>query len=403
MVGRQNRMNGAPGELAVADLAPTRPAHPPGLADREWREVVMQEKGLLVRPLQCIDPLLILAGAERCDHQCLRLAAGEERRTVRTGQHSNLAGDRAHRFDVAAVDALARIEDVPAHDLGFDRFENIGNLLRGIGRVLHALRAEMRHHLGHGGIDCLVALRLIGNGIGRAQIRLDQREHVFFQCRGVKDLQLARFFRRLFRKLDDGVDHRLEMTVAEHHGAEHDLFGQFLRFGFDHQHRVLGTGDDEIELALRHLVEQRVEHVFIVDEADARGAERTHEGCARERQRRRGRDHRQNVGIVLEIVRQRGHDHLRFVAPAIGEQRAHRAIDQARDKRLLLGRAAFALEIAAGDSASGVEFLLIIDGERQKIDALPPFLGGDHRRQHFGLAVGSHHGAVGLARDLAGL
>src|SRR4030095_16514946 len=109
-------MNGAPGKLAMADLAPTRPAHTPGLADREWREVVMQEKGLLVGPLQRVDPLLILAGAERCDHQTLRFAASEERRSMRSRQHSDLAGDRPHRFDVAAVDAPARIEDVPAHD-----------------------------------------------------------------------------------------------------------------------------------------------------------------------------------------------------------------------------------------------------------------------------------------------
>ena len=37
----------------------------------------MQEERLLVGPLQRVDPLLILAGAQRCYHQRLRLAAGE--------------------------------------------------------------------------------------------------------------------------------------------------------------------------------------------------------------------------------------------------------------------------------------------------------------------------------------
>jgi len=46
------------------------------------------------------------------------------------------------------------------------------------------------------------------------------------------------------------VDHRLHAVVAEHHGAEHDFFGQLLGFGFDHQHGVLGAGDDEVEAAL---------------------------------------------------------------------------------------------------------------------------------------------------------
>ena len=193
------------------------------------------------------------------------------------------------------------------------------------------------------------------------------------------------------------------MPVAEHHGAEHDVFGQLLGFRLDHQHGVLRAGDDEIELALRHLVELRVEHVFVVDEADARGADRAHERRARERQRRRGGDHREDVGIVFEIVRQRGDDHLRLVAPAVGEQRTDRAVDQARDQRLLLGRAAFALEIAAGNAAGGVEFFLVVDGQRQEIDALARLLGGDDGRQHLGLAIGGDDGAVGLAGDLAGL
>ena len=77
-------------------------------------------------------------------------------------------------------------------------------------------------------------------------------------------VEVARLFRRLFGQLDDGIDHRLEMTVAEHHRAEHDFFGQLLGFRFDHQHGVLGAGDDEVELALFHLVDRRVEDVFVV-------------------------------------------------------------------------------------------------------------------------------------------
>ena len=120
-------------------------------------------------------------------------------------------------------------------------------------------------------------------------------------------------------------------------------------------------------------------------------------------ERGRGGDQRQDVGIVLEIVRQRGDDHLGLVAPAIGEQRTDRAVDQARDQRLLLGRTAFALEVAARNAAGGVIFLLVVDGERQEVDAFARLLGGDDGRQHVGLAVGGDDGAVGLAGDLAGL
>ena len=57
----------------------------------------------------------------------------------------------------------------------------------------------------------------------------------------------------LLGELDDRVDHLLALAVGEHDGAEHDVFRQLLGFGFDHHHRVVGAGDDEIELAFGDL------------------------------------------------------------------------------------------------------------------------------------------------------
>jgi hypothetical protein len=90
--------------------------------------------------------------------------------------------------------------------------------------------------------------------------------------------------------------------VAEHDGAEHDVFGQLLGFRFHHQHGVAGAGDDEVELGLLHLVDVRVEHIFAVDVADAGAADRAHEGHAGEGQRGRRGDDRQNVRIVLQVM-----------------------------------------------------------------------------------------------------
>ena len=81
----------------------------------------MQEEGLLAGALELVDVLLVLAGAERRDDQRLRLAAGEQRRAVGARQDADLGDDRAHRLQVAAVDARAVVEDVPAHDLGLRR------------------------------------------------------------------------------------------------------------------------------------------------------------------------------------------------------------------------------------------------------------------------------------------
>ena len=196
--------------------------------------------------------------------------------------------------------------------------------------------------------------------------------------------------------------HRLERTVAEHDGAEHDVFGEFLGFRLDHQDRFARTGDDEVELGFLHLVDVRVQHIFAVDIADAGAADRTHEGHARQGQRGGNRDDRDDVRVVLEVVLDDRDDDLRVVLVAIGEERADRAVDQAGNQRFLLGRTAFTLEIAARDLAGGKGLFLVVDGQREEIEAWLRLLHRDDGGEHDGLAIGGEHSAVSLAGDLAG-
>ncbi len=191
--------------------------------------------------------------------------------------------------------------------------------------------------------------------------------------------------------------------MAEHHGAEHHVLGQLLGLRLDHQHGVGGAGDDEVELRFRGISSSVGLRTYSLLTKPTRAAPiGPMKGAPDRRQRRRRRDQREDVGIVLEVVRQRRHDDLRLVAPAVGEQRTDRAVDEAGDQRLLLGRTALALEVAARDAAGGVVFLLVVDGERQEVDALARLLRRDDGREHGGLAVGGEDGAVGLAGYLAG-
>ena len=107
-----------------------------------------------------------------------------------------------------------------------------------VSRIVGAVREEMRHHLRLDGGDGVVALRLARDRVGGAQVLLDEAEHFLLERGVVGDREVARLLRGLLGELDDRLDHRLEMPVAEHHGAEHDLFGQLLGFRLDHQHRV---------------------------------------------------------------------------------------------------------------------------------------------------------------------
>src|SRR5262249_30683531 len=95
---------------------------------------------------------------------------------------------------------------------------------------------------------------------------------------------------------------------AENTGAEMASLGAFLSLGFDHQDRIGGAGDHEVELTLLHLVDLRVEHELVIDEADARRSDRSHERHAGQGQRGGSRDHGEDVGIIFQVVRQHGDD-----------------------------------------------------------------------------------------------
>ena len=168
----------------------------------------------------------------------------------------------------------------------------------------------------------------------------------------------------------DAGDDLLDRGVRVLERLHHLLFGDFLRARFDHHDGVLAAGDDQVEAAALALLEGRIDDELAVDQADADAGDRAGERDARERERRRGAGDREHVGVVLGVGREHERDDLRFVPPAGREQRPDRTIDQAAGEHFLLGRLAFALEEAAGDPARRVGVFLVVDGQRQEVDAL---------------------------------
>ena len=66
--------------------------------------------------------------------------------------------------------------------------------------------------------------------------------------------------------------------MAINHRTEHRFFGKDVGFRFDHQHRRLRTGNDEVKTAFLELRERRVEDVLVIDVTDAGRAQRAVEG-----------------------------------------------------------------------------------------------------------------------------
>ncbi len=284
--GRQHRANGPPSELAVANLAPAGRAHPASLADGIGRKVVVEQEPLLVGALEQIDILLVLAGAERGDHEGLGFAAGEQRGAVSARQDADLREDRTHRRQVAPINPALMVENVPAHDLGLGVVKRLSDF-RGRKLRLDPFRRERSHDLGLRGVDCGVSFLLLGNRIGGAQIGFGDLEHGLLDRRTIAGRQIARLFCGLLRQADDCLDDRLEARMAGHDGLQHRLLGQLLGFRFDHEHRIGRSGDDEVQSEILHFLDRRIEPHFALDDANARCADGPHERHAGEGQRGR--------------------------------------------------------------------------------------------------------------------
>ena len=185
----------------------------------------MQQERLFVRPLQRVDVLLVLAGAEGRDHQRLGFAPREQRGAMGARQNADFRYDRAHRFHVAAVDAAAGVENAPADDLRLEFLEGALDPQLVVLGILGALGEEMRHHFGLGGLDGDVAFLFAGDGVGGAQILLDEAEDFLVERLVVGQREVARLVGGGLGETDNGFDHRLKVPVAEHHGTEHRVFG----------------------------------------------------------------------------------------------------------------------------------------------------------------------------------
>ena len=90
--------------------------------------------------------------------------------------------------------------------------------------------------------------------------------------------------------------------------TQHLGLGQLVSFRFHHHHRVLGARDHEVEALVGvvtqhlHVVAGRVQHILAVLEAHAGPRDRAHERRTRDRQRSRSGDHRDDVGVIHEVM-----------------------------------------------------------------------------------------------------
>ena len=263
----------------MTHFPPPGGAHPAGLADAEGGEVVVQQEALVVLAFEDVHHLLVVAGAQGGHYQGLGFAAGEQGRAVGPGQDTDLRDDGADLVDRPAIDADARLDNITANDLSLELLQHACQLLAvragGVGVGL----GQGGRGLGLGQADGVLALALGNDLVGGGHVCAHQPPGLGLQGLGVVDGELKGLLGGMLGQLDDRVDHRLHGLVGKGHAAQDHLFGELLDLGLDHHDSVAGSSDDQVHRRFLHLVEGRVEDVLAVDVANARAADRAHEGC----------------------------------------------------------------------------------------------------------------------------
>jgi len=234
----------------------------------------------------------------------LRLAAGEEGRTVHARGDVDLALDRPDLVLGATVGALLFHRDRFADRVLLDRVDgglDLGDALSVDLAVLVRGRV-MADDLVLDLVDRLVALEL---ALGRD--RVDQglavrgADLVDQRAVDLRLLVLDLLFAGLLLQLLHRRAELLDLAMGDIERVEDLGLGDAVGAGLDHQDRLVGTGDDEVQFELLLAVLGRVDDEVTLELADADGADMGGNRDRRDRQRRGSAVHRKDVVGMLVV------------------------------------------------------------------------------------------------------
>ena len=254
-LGRQHRHERAFGECAVADFAPSRRAHRPGLARRVRREVVVVHVALVGNRHDAVEPLLVADRTQGRRGEHLRLPARENARTVNARHVADLRPDRADLVGLAAVGTNLFVDDHHAQLLLFHRLDDLLEVFivlvfeqREDSRIFGAELGDRRR--ARQLVERRIALELLGHAHRCRdfffEVLLDPRfEFGIAGEQRIFAFGLAGFLCQLVDRRDDLLD----LGVSELDRAQEIFLGDFVAAAFDHHHGIERSGDDDVHAA----------------------------------------------------------------------------------------------------------------------------------------------------------
>ena len=191
------------------------------------------------------------------------------------------------------------------------------------------------------------------------------------------------------------------MLVRLHDALVHDLLGNFLRLGLDHDDLLVGRGDGGDHAVALALFLGGVKEVLLTVPAEDDAGDGAVERHVGDRNGGGGADHGGDLGAAVAVNAQHFAGDDDVVAQVGREEGTHRTVDQTGGENGVEAGLALTAHEAAGDAADGVELLVEVDGKREVVDAVLRAGGGGAGDEHGGLAVADQNGGVAQLGHLA--
>ena len=227
--------------------------------------------------------------------------------------------------------------------------------------------------------------------------------HGFIQV-GRRRIHLDFAFRQTNRS-NDGVLERnniFDDRMTKENRFLNHLLRQLIGASFDHQDSILGSGDNQIELAFFHLFHSRVHYIFLIDITDPYASNRSIERNIGNRQGAGSADHRNDIRCVILVHRNNRRNDVHIIAEPIGKQGPNRSVNHPGTQNSSFGRTAFPFDKAAGNFSYRIHSLFIIHRQREKIDSFTRTCRSSCRHNQRSFPITDQYRSIGLLRVLAG-
>ena len=334
------------------------------LTGRETGKVVVQHKLRVALGQRLVHNLLVELGAERGRGQALGFATSEDGRAMRTGQVIYFRPDRADFGELAAIETHPLLDHHITNGLLLGRTIVAAEHLH-VQLGIHSQQV-LQHTFFHLRETLLAAAFTSVAATGHIVSTLVYCvENGLFQC-------LIFFVLRIFasRRID-GAAHGfgqlllhlalgLDGFVTEGNGSDHFLFAHLLHGSFHHGHGVGSSTYHQIHVGAGEIRGFGVNLKLAIDARHAHFRNRAGKRNVGNRQRSRGSQSGQGIGLHFFISRDEGNHHLHLIVVVFGEHRPQDAVDEAANQDFVVTQAAFPALERAGNLAGRAEFFLVI-------------------------------------------